>query len=327
MSATLRGLVRNLTNARQSPTAVRGLVGGPPAKKIRIGSRMRTPFSVLLQNAALIPRPFYLGVDPDAAIASLKSLIALTDADVVGLSEVWDASDKASILAAVGDSYPYHRQGPPGGVVNGDGGLLLLSKYPLLTHHEMVYGDSAGEDGFKNKGILHIRTHPPDSPSDIDVFLTHTQNPDTLVPVGDPRKVLHAQLDALGGVVDSWRNPEVPALILGDLNTNADDKAAYADLLTRVGEPVDIWLAAGHPATSGATYTVENTFYANDDDRPDTDERLDYMLMKPGARFVHLVDSAEVVVHTTVQGRPLSDHFGLSAAWGELVEITRTAGL
>jgi endonuclease/exonuclease/phosphatase family metal-dependent hydrolase len=277
-----------------------------------------------MQNAALIPQPFYLGTDKDAAIASLKTLIALADADVVGLSEVWAPSEKESIRSFVDDTYPHYRQGPPGGTATGDGGLLLLSKHPFLTHHDVVYSATAGEDALKNKGILHVRVQPLDYPSSFDIFLTHTQNPDPIVSPGeDPIKVVQSQLSALEFAVTAFRNPQVPAFIMGDLNTDANSKTAYEDLLSRLSQPIDMWRAAGNPSGSGGTYTAGNNFYSDDDDKPTRDQRLDYILMKPGARFVPLVETMEVVIKKTLQGRCISDHFGLNIEWGDLVEITR----
>ena len=57
-----------------------------------------------------------------------------------------------------------------------DGGILILSRYPLLDVDRMVYNEGSGADGVSSKGVLYALVKvSPHNDGSIHAFTTHTQ--------------------------------------------------------------------------------------------------------------------------------------------------------
>ena len=55
---------------------------------------------------------------------------------------------------------------------------------------------------------------------------------------------------------------------------------------------------------------TENNFYEDVTEKPDHDQRLDYILIKAGLKFVPIVTNVRQILKLTRNGRFISDHFG-----------------
>ncbi len=274
---------------------------------------------MLTQNMGLLvwPAP-YLGTDRNGAVDEITRRVHALSPDVVGLCEVFADGERDAIRSSLRSLYPHVREGPDEADLHSDGGLLLLSKHPFLASHDTVFQDCDGADCWANKGVLHVRVHPPWSPAPFDVFYTHAQDIDT--PNG--ANVLYKQLDVIGDFVDEHRDSTAPSLIVGDLNIPAEDGQHYAELLARLSQPIDLWVSAGGTAAEGVTYARDNTFYKEADDAPPHGKRLDYVLLKSGSRFTPIVERCQVL-RLTRGGRHISDHFSLHVQFAWMVEALR----
>jgi endonuclease/exonuclease/phosphatase family metal-dependent hydrolase len=96
--------------------------------------------------------------------------------------------------------------------------------------------------------------------------------------------------------------------------------AHYAELIERLGGPVDLWVAQGNSPASGFTNTPESNFYEDPGDAPDGRSRLDYILMNPGPGIIPVAESVEVLKFSR-SGRQVSDHFGLRAQFELLARV------
>jgi endonuclease/exonuclease/phosphatase family metal-dependent hydrolase len=281
------------------------------------------PFSIITQNMALLvfPAP-YLGSDREGAVAEIIARIKALSPDVVNLCEVFSDGERETIRTSVEHLYPHYQEGPDEADLDSDGGLLLLSKHPILQHHQIIYRNGVGADWWANKGAIHIRVKPPDSPTPYDIFFSHTQNMEE----DGGKEALYAQLSTMNTMMQEHADPNNPTLIMGDLNIPGEMPEHYSQLIARLGDPVDFWTVAGHTPASGFTYTSDNNFYDDDSDRPDKNMRLDYILMKAGLRFIPILKHIEILKLThddklTHEGRFISDHFGLRAQFEQLVQV------
>jgi endonuclease/exonuclease/phosphatase family metal-dependent hydrolase len=269
------------------------------------------------QNMALLVAPAsYLGTDRKGAIAEIISRITALSPDVVGLCEVFADGERETIRTRVQHIYPHFQEGPDEDDFESDGGLLLLSKHPMLQHHQIIYRDCAGDDCFANKGIIYARVHPPNSPMPYDIFFSHTQN----IEEDGGREALYAQLTRMKEMIQNHADPNIPTFIMGDLNIPGEVPEHYNQLIGRLGQPVDFWTVAGNTPRSGFTFTSDNNFYEDDDDIPDQNQRLDYILMKAGMRFIPILTKIEILKFDR-GGRFISDHFGLHAQFEQLVQV------
>ena len=306
------------------------------------------PFSFYAQNTALMPEfapilligvfiPIYAGPNRQNAIRALIAEIRARATDVVGLSENWLAEERDRIATAVRDLYPVRRDGPALAVDGLPSGLMLLSRHPIVTASDLVYRISKGDDGLASKGIIHARIAPAGAPCPIDVFLTHTQSPfKSGTDIVDPGRMpaLKAQLRILGAFVAARRDPQIPALAMGDFNVDASDPTIYQPLLEALGQPKDLWPRVGVPNSVsnkvlGLTNDFQRSFEAkgehppkpqNDPLRHQAGFRLDYFLSRAGSIFDPAFGPMEVVLREQSPGVDMSDHYGVAGRQTEVSE-------
>lgn len=313
-SVTLRQLSRHIHNP-PIPLDLRQILRlGNVALRLRV---IRAPFSLMIQNMALVVFPAgYLGTDRNGAIGEICSRIITLSPDVVGLCEVFADGEREAIRTIVQHIYPHFQEGPDEDDLESDGGLLLLSKHPMLQHHQIIYRDCAGDDCFANKGIIYVRVHPPNSPTPYDIFFSHMQN----IEEDGGREALYAQLTRMKEMIQHHADPNIPTFIMGDLNIPGEVTEHYDQLIGRLGQPVDFWTVAGNTPGSGFTFTSDNNFYEDSDDIPNQNQRLDYILMKAGLRFTPILTNIEILKFAR-GGHFISDHFGLHAQLEQLVQV------
>jgi endonuclease/exonuclease/phosphatase family metal-dependent hydrolase len=284
-----------------------------------------SPFSIITYNLGLLVAPApYLGTDRAGAVAEVIQRIRDTKPDVVGLCEVFANGERERIYTELSDIYGTNfREGPDKSDLLSDGGLLILSKNPILKDNKIIYSKAIAGDSLAHKGAIHIRTQPTGSPHRWDIFFTHTQDID---PGNDGsfegKDALYSQLTELANMVEAKRDPNAPAIIMGDINIPAEVRAHYDSMIYSFdskGLVSDIWKTKY--SDSGFTYSMDNNFYDDVDDTPKHSSRLDYFLLKPGITFFPALRDVEILkwIHN---GRYISDHFGLQAKFekGLLVE-------
>jgi endonuclease/exonuclease/phosphatase family metal-dependent hydrolase len=287
---------------------------------------------------ALLPGPLYRGVNRDAALGHLIGILRARRPDVVGLSEMWSSGERDDVRDALADLYPHTIEGPHDPLLEtplGDvelmgGGLLLLSRHPIVSSTSTVYRQCSGDDCLTNKGILHARVAPRGHPCAVDVFLTHTQAPHPTVggTAAGARAATAAQIRHLAAFIRGGRDAAGPAILLGDLNVDwFARRDLYDDLVVNLGFPRDTTPTVELGGRIRATGTSESddgdvsSFHADHPTRPPEDarrfgataERLDYIFVFPGLIFEQHVSSARVVVEQSTPGRDMSDHYGVEA--------------
>lgn len=281
-----------------------------------------TPFSIMTQNMALKPDAFifasYDGTNREGAVTKIIERIKELSPDVVGLCEVFVDDERKRIWNSVKHMYRFWMEGPDSNVVFDlqDGGCMLLSKHNVLASKHIVYKTAGGEDTWSSKGVLHMRIKTPTAPRPFEIFYTHAQD------IGATNGVtaLHAQLDQLNAFINNVEDPDNPVFIFGDLNAPGEVPGHHRQLITRLGNPVDLWLVSGGSPGGGFTFVSDNNFYEDPDDNPHLNQRLDYILMRAGKRLVPILDDIQILKFK-LNGRDLSDHFGLRATFEQSILI------
>lgn len=337
MSVTLLEVSKHLTAAPSSPLGLRQILSRETGS-IRL-SASKTSLTLLTQNMALLPDKWgvdYLGRNRDEAIKEIVSRIKEIKPDVVGLCEVFEDDEKTTIIAGVASTHPFFQSGPDETDLDYNGGLLLLSRHPIVESHDLIFDEDAGFDSETNKGVIHIRIQPPQLPTPCDIFYSHTQDIEgddfLLIPIpfapliwplgggGDAPKALYAQLTQMGQMLTAFGNADYPAFIMGDLNIPGEAPEHYRELLGRLSNPIDLWTLPGNEPNSGFTFAADNTFYEDSDDNPGANQRLDYILMRAGRRCIPILNRIQVVKFER-WGHPISDHFGLQVDFENVMSI------
>ncbi|WP_405014366.1 sphingomyelin phosphodiesterase [Kitasatospora sp. NBC_01539] len=153
--------------------------------------------------------------------------------DVVVLQEAFDNATSDALAARASAAYPFRTpvvgrstsgwdatSGSYSSVTPEDGGVMLLSRWPILHKEQYVFQDACGADRWSNKGFVHavldvngVRTH---------VVGTHLQSTDSGCGSGEAAAVRAAQLTAMRAFLDAERIPaDEPIVVAGDLNIDA----------------------------------------------------------------------------------------------------------
>ncbi len=132
-----------------------------------------------------------------------------------------------------------------------DDEIAIASRFPIIEVHTTVYTESSGIDSFADKGVLHARVwRGSGNPAQdaMDVFTTHLQNED--------EAVRSAQLDQLANFINTYNDPNTPAIIMGDFNINESD-AQYQEMINKLNAVFpnsaidDVGVAAGNTNPGG----------------------------------------------------------------------------
>lgn len=253
---------------------------------------------VLTYNAALLP----------AAVSSTRpaervALMApyLKGYDVLVLQEVFVDEWRERLLTELADAYPYRgelvgRDGAGGFPFTEDGGIVILSRWPVVRQATMTFGPTcSGTDCLADKGVAYVAVRKGERT--FHVFGTHAQS----VYGFDPAAVRAAQFELFAGFVAGQDIPEdEPVLLAGDFNVNAYSPELESMLRT---------LGASWPPLLGtvrATWDPGSNVWA---DGPT--EWLDYVLVADG----YAVPAAawNRALPLRVAGMDLSDHHAVWA--------------
>lgn len=298
----------------------------------------RTPVTIFTQNMALLALPGLYppgstilnvdGMERPKAINALVTFLRENRFDFVGLCEVFSDDERASITRLLANIYPFISDGPDEADLESDGGLLLLSRHPILKNSS-IFRQCKGFDCVANKGVLHVSATVAGHPTPYDIFLTHTQNPDE-GGKEQARNIVDQQLLHLNSFIMSVRNPDIPAILMGDINTNMEDLLLSRQLKKILQHPDDIWEKAGD-GTPGFTLDPANTAHVNARPlaplsplRHQKGERVDAILHWKGRNHWPIFENARVVVLQRSTGLDVSDHYGVRTSFRNIVMFNTT---
>lgn len=312
-----------------------------------VESIFEAPISFLTQNMALLPQsypipivgpaiagllPMYKGRDPrNTVIDALILHLQESRPDVVGLTECWLHDERSRIRQELQELYPFAAEGTIENDQWMNGGLLLLSKHTILEIHRTVYQAYIGEDGFSNKGALHVRIEVPNHPSQYDIFLTHLQScePELAVlsnsgkGINCNEKLQIYQISQLNAFVHAYLCPHRPALLMGDFNHDGCKENIIKTLIERLGDPKDIWQLT-RKKEKGITHDEYRSFEKDnsDTDRHKSGSRYDYFFSHfLNTLFEPSYSDTKIVTWRTNSGRDLSDHYGLETHQISIKEV------
>ncbi|MFG3055878.1 sphingomyelin phosphodiesterase [Kitasatospora sp. NPDC048239] len=304
--------------------------GAPSAVTPAAGALGAVPaLNVLTYNVFLMSKNLYPNWGQDYRARAIAAADVFQGHDVVVLQEAFDNAASDLLTAQASAAYPYHTPvvgrstsgwDATGGSFSSstpeDGGVTLLSKWPILRKEQYVFKDACGSDWWSNKGFVYavlnvdgVRTH---------VIGTHLQSTDTGCSAGQPAAVRAAQLQTMRSFIDGKNIPAAePVLIAGDLNIDSHGSEYPALLANANVAPADT--RTGWPYSFD---TVDNSIAAyRYPGEPKED--LDYVLYRadharPTAYTNTVVRSHSAPWTVSSWGKSytyqdLSDHYPLTA--------------
>ncbi|MFG2830267.1 sphingomyelin phosphodiesterase [Streptomyces sp. NPDC048434] len=252
-------------------------------------SAATTPhLKVLSYNTFLMSKNLYPNWGQDHRAQAITAAGFFQGNDVVVLQEAFDNSSSEALKAAAAAQYPHQTPvvgrsrsgwdatgGAYSAVTPEDGGVTLLSKWPVLRKEQYVYKDACGSDYFSNKGFVYAVLDV--NGTKVHVVGTHTQSTDSGCKPGEAAADRAKQLKEMDAFLDAKNIPaDEEVMVAGDLNI--DSHGAEYDALLRNADLAPADSRTGHPYSFD---TRENSI-AKDRYPNDAREDLDYVLHRNG---------------------------------------------
>ncbi|MFG2860761.1 sphingomyelin phosphodiesterase [Streptomyces sioyaensis] len=243
---------------------------------------------VLSYNTFLMSKTLYPNWGQDHRAQAIAAADFFQGNDVVVLQEAFDNSASDALKSRAAAQYPHQtpvvgrsRSGwdATGGAYSAttpeDGGVTLLSKWPIVHKEQYIYKDACGSDYFSNKGFVYAVLDV--NGAKVHVVGTHTQSTDSGCKAGEAAADRAKQLKEVDAFLDAKNIPaDEEVMVAGDLNIDSHGDEYPALLGNADLAPADS--RTGHPYSFD---TQENSIakyrYPND-----PREDLDYVLHRNG---------------------------------------------
>ncbi|MGW2746463.1 sphingomyelin phosphodiesterase [Streptomyces sp. NPDC001450] len=243
---------------------------------------------VLTYNVFLMSKNLYPNWGQDHRAAEIPKASFFHGNDVVVLQEAFDNSSSNALKSAAAAEYPYQTpvvgRSKDGWDATGgaysyttpeDGGVTVLSKWPIVHKEQYVYKDACGADWWSNKGFAYVVLDV--NGTKVHVVGTHAQSTDPGCGAGEAAAMRSRQFKAMDAFLDAKNIPaDEEVLLAGDLNVDSRS-GEYASMLSDAGV-VGADGRTGHPYSFD---TQENSI-AHDRYPNDPREDLDYVLARAG---------------------------------------------
>jgi len=265
--------------------ATAGLAGTAPTAT---AAEQTPPVRVLSYNVFLFSKSLYPNWGQDHRAAEIAKAPFFQGNDVVVLQEAFDNSSSDALKRAASAAYPYQtpvvgrsKDGwdATGGAYSSttpeDGGVTVLSKWPILRKEQYVYKDACGADWWSNKGFAYVVLNV--NGARVHVLGTHAQSTDPGCAPGEAPAVRSRQFKAIDAFLDAKNIPaSEQVMVAGDLNVDSHS-AEYASMLAD-GGLVGADARTGHPYS----FDTEENSIARDRYPDDPREDLDHVLHRSG---------------------------------------------
>nr|WP_307788060.1 sphingomyelin phosphodiesterase [Streptomyces actinomycinicus] len=260
------------------------LAGPGPAAAAEPAPALR----VLTYNVFLMSKNLYPNWGQDRRAAEIPEASFFQGNDVVVLQEAFDNSSSDALKSKAAAQYPYQtpvvgrsRDGwdATGGSYSSatpeDGGVTVLSKWPILRKEQYVYKDACGADWWSDKGFAYVVLNV--NGTRVHVVGTHAQSTDPGCGAGEAAQTRARQFRAIDAFLDAKNIPaNEEVLVAGDLNVDSRS-AEYAAMLADAGL-VGADARTGHPYSFDTQENSIARYRYPDDPRED----LDYVLARSG---------------------------------------------
>ncbi|SOE10011.1 sphingomyelin phosphodiesterase [Streptomyces sp. 2323.1] len=243
---------------------------------------------VLSYNTFLMSKTLYPNWGQDHRAQAIAAADFFQGNDVVVLQEAFDNSASDALKSRAAAQYPHQtpvvgrsRSGwdATGGAYSAttpeDGGVTLLSKWPIVHKEQYIYKDACGSDYFSNKGFVYAVLDV--NGTKVHVVGTHTQSTDSGCKAGEAAADRAKQLKEVDAFLDAKNIPaDEEVMVAGDLNIDSHGDEYPALLSNADLAPADS--RTGHPYSFDTQENSIAKFRYPNDPRED----LDYVLHRNG---------------------------------------------
>ncbi|HET6357259.1 sphingomyelin phosphodiesterase [Streptomyces sp. NPDC002659] len=246
------------------------------------------PLKVLTYNTFLFSKTLYPNWGQDHRAAAIPATSFFQGKDVVVVQEAFDNSSSDALKQKAAAQYPYQTPvmgrskdgwdatgGSYSATTPEDGGVAILSKWPIVRKEQYVYKDACGADWWSNKGFVYVVLNV--NGTKVHVVGTHAQSTDPGCDAGEAAQMRSLQFRAIDAFLDGKNIPaSEQVLVAGDFNVDSRTPE-YNTMLTDAGL-TGADTRTGHPYS----FDTEQNSIANYRYPDDPREDLDYVLHRAG---------------------------------------------
>ncbi|MGW6859501.1 sphingomyelin phosphodiesterase [Streptomyces xanthophaeus] len=252
------------------------------------GAAAAPRLSVLSYNVFLMSKNLYPNWGQDHRAAEIPKASFYGGHDVVVIQEAFDNGASDALKANSAAQYPYQtpvvgrsKSGwdATGGAYSSttpeDGGVTVLSKWPIVRKEQVVYKDACGADWWSNKGFAYVVLNV--NGAKVHVVGTHAQSTDPGCDAGEAAEMRARQFRTIDSFLDGKNIPaNEQVIVAGDMNVDSRTPE-YASMLANAD-------LAGSDTRTGHTYSFDTALNSIARYRYPTDPRedLDYVLYRKG---------------------------------------------
>lgn len=267
--------------------AAAGLLAAAPTARAEV--TQDTPrLQVLSYNVFLFAKSLYPNWGQEHRAQQIPAADYFQGNDVVVLQEAFDNSSSDLLMDEAATRYPHQTpvlgrskdgwdatHGGYSAVTPEDGGVSVLSKWPIVRQEQFIYKEGCGGDGFSHKGFVY--TELDVNGTHVHVVGTHTQSTDPGCSGGEAPKVRSAQFKELDAFLDGKGVPtEEQVVVAGDFNVDSFSPE-YERMLSDAG-------LVDSDSRTGRTHSfdTEDNSLASERYPDDPRENLDHVLHREG---------------------------------------------
>lgn len=189
--------------------------------------------SVVSYNVWMMPdrvTAFARSVSPSKHERALRIAVSLPKCDIIIFQEAFCEHSRSILLQAMAQRGYVHQSPVVGRVESGirplDGGVVLVSKFPILVAETKKFGSCCvGDDRLADKGVLYAKIEK--NGQQIHVFATHTQ-------AWNYKKAVRTRLQQFMHLRNFIQAKNIPSyeavLVAGDLNVDRWDPVPLDDV-------------------------------------------------------------------------------------------------
>ncbi|MFM9371266.1 sphingomyelin phosphodiesterase [Streptomyces sp. Da 82-17] len=265
-----------------------GAAENPAPLAQQSGQQSAQNLKVLTYNAFLFSKTLYPNWGQDHRASEIVKAPFFQGQDVVVLQEAFDNSSSDALKRDAAAAYPHQTpvvgRSKDGWDATGgnystttpeDGGVTVLSKWPILRKEQYIFPDACGADWHSNKGFAYVVLDV--NGQKVHVVGTHAQSTDPGCGAGEAAQMRSAQFKDIDAFLDAKNIPaSEQVLVAGDLNVDSHG-TEYASMLRDAG-------LDGAASRTGHAYSFDTTENSIAADRypDDPSEDLDYVLHRTG---------------------------------------------
>ncbi|MEW2413224.1 sphingomyelin phosphodiesterase [Streptomyces sp. NPDC046866] len=243
---------------------------------------------VLTYNVFLMSKNLYPNWGQDHRASEIPKAPFFQGRDVVVLQEAFDNGASDALKSNAAAQYPYQTPvvgrsksgwdatgGSYSSTTPEDGGVTVLSKWPIVRKEQFVYKDACGADWWSNKGFAYVVLDV--NGTRVHVVGTHAQSTDPGCAAGEAAEMRARQFRAIDAFLDAKNIPaNEQVIVAGDMNVDSRSPE-YAAMLANAD-------LAGADARTGHPYSFDTALNSIAHYRYPTDPRedLDYVLYRKG---------------------------------------------